>query len=78
MAEDVKFKIIKTLETIDDENILIQVMEDVAFYASEKDIIDDLSVSQLKDLDEAINQANNKDVIDWTNFKNEINEWRYK
>jgi hypothetical protein len=78
MAEDVKFKIIKTLETIDDENILIQVMEDVAFYASEKDIIDDLSVSQLKDLDEAINQANNKDVIDWTNFKNEINEWRHK
>ncbi len=75
MAEDIKFKIIKTLDTIDDENILIQVMEDVAFYASEKDIIDDLSVSQLKDLDEAINQANNKDVIEWNSFKNEINEW---
>ena len=73
-----KFKIIKTLDTIDDENILIQVMEDVAFYASTKDVIDDLSASQLKDLDEAINQANNNDVIDWNDFKNEINEWRRK
>lgn len=78
MAEDIKFKIIKTLDTIDDENILIQVMEDVAFYASTKDVIDDLSASQLKDLDEAINQANNNDVIDWNDFKNEINEWRRK
>jgi len=78
MAEDIKFKIIKTLNTIDDENVLIQGMEDVAFYASDKDIIDDLSASQLKDLDEAINQANNNDVIDWNDFKNEINEWRRK
>lgn len=78
MAKDIKFKIIKTLDTIDDENILIQVMEDVAFYASTKDVIDDLSASQLKDLDEAINQANNNDVIDWNDFKNEINEWRRK
>ena len=78
MAKDIKFKIIKTLDTIDDENILIQVMEDVAFYASTKDFIDDLSASQLKDLDEAINQANNNDVIDWNDFKNEINEWRRK
>jgi hypothetical protein len=78
MAEDIKFKIIKTLNTIDDENVLIQVMEDVAFYASDKDIIDDLSASQLKDLDEALNQANNNDVIDWNDFKNEINEWRRK
>jgi hypothetical protein len=78
MAEDIKFKIIKTLDTINDENILIQVMEDVAFYASTKDVIDDLSASQLKDLDEAINQANNNDVIDWNDFKNEINEWRRK
>ena len=56
----------------------MQVMEDVAFYAAEKDIIDDLSASQLEDLDDAINQANNKDVIHWNDFKNEINEWRGK
>ena len=78
MAEDIKLKIIKILDGIDEENVLLQVMEDVAFYAAEKDIIDDLSASQLKDLDDAIDQANNKDVIHWDNFKNEINEWRHK
>jgi len=78
MAEDIKFKIIKTLDTINDENVLIQVMEEVTFYASENDIIDDLSASQLNDLDEAINQANNKDVIHWNDFKKEIHEWRRK
>lgn len=78
MTQDIKFKIIKILDGIDEESILIQVMEDVAFYAEEKDIIDDLSASQLKDLDDAINQANNKDVILWDDFKNEINEWQRK
>ena len=78
MAEDIKFKIIKILDGIDEENILMQVMEDVAFYAAEKDIIDDLSASKLKELDDALIQANNKDVIYWSDFKNEINEWRRK
>lgn len=78
MAEDIKFKIIKILDGIDEENVLMQVMEDVAFYAAEKDIIDDLSASQLKELDDALIQANNKDVIYWSDFKNEINEWRRK
>ena len=76
MDEYIKFKIIKALDTIDDENVLIQVMEDVAFYASEKDIINDLSTSQLNDLDDAINQADNKDVIPWDAFKDELNKWR--
>ena len=76
MDEYIKFKIIKALDTIDDENVLIQVMEDVAFYASEKDIINDLSASQLKDLYDAINQADKKDVIPWDAFKDELNKWR--
>ncbi len=38
MAEDIKLKIIKILDGIDEENILMQVLEDVAFYAAEKDI----------------------------------------
>ena len=37
MAEDIKLKIIKILDGIDEENILMQVLEDVAFYAAEKD-----------------------------------------
>ena len=78
MAEDIKFKIIQILEGIDEKNVLMQVMEDVAFYAAEKDIIDDLSASQLKELDDALIQANNKDVIYWSDFKNEINEWHRK
>lgn len=78
MAEDIKFKIIKILDGINEENVLMQVMEDVAFYAAEKDIIDELSASQLKELDDALIQANNEEVIHWNDFKNEINEWRRK
>ena len=78
MAEDIKFKIIKILDGINEENVLMQVMEDVAFYAAEKDIIDELSASQLKELEDALIQANNEEVIHWNDFKNEINEWRRK
>jgi hypothetical protein len=51
-------------------------MEDVVYYASNKDITDELSEDQLKELDEAISEANNNDRIDWDDFKKEMNEWK--
>ena len=78
MSKEVKSKIYEILEGIEDEAVLNQVMEDVVFYASKKDIVDELSSNQLKELDEAIAEADNKQSITWEEFKKEMNEWRKK
>ena len=78
MSKTVKSKIYKMLEEIEDETVLNQVMEDVAFYTTKKDIVDKLSPSQLKELDKAIKEADNKETVSWDDFKKEMNEWRKK
>ncbi len=78
MSKAVKSKIVQMLEGIKDETILNQVMEDVAFYASKKDIVDELTPAQLKELDTAIEEADKKETISWDDFKKEMNEWRKK
>lgn len=71
-------RIIELLERIEDEVVLDQVMEDVAFYASNKDIVDELNTDQLKDLHQAIDEANNNDTNSWNAIKAEMLEWRSK
>ena len=66
------------LEGIEDETVLNQVMEDVAFYATKKDIVDELSPHQLTELDKAMEEADKKEIIPWDDFKKEMNEWRKK
>jgi len=78
MSKAMKSKIYKMLEEIKDENVLNQVMEDVAFYATKKDIVEDLSPAQLKELDKAIEEADNKETISWDDFKKEMNESKKK
>lgn len=78
MSREVKSKIYKMLENIEDEVILNQVMEDVTFYASKKDIIDNLNAEQMIELDKAIEEADKKETISWKDFKKEMNEWRKK
>ncbi len=76
MSKEVKSKIYQLIDSIEDENILQMVMEDVAYYASNKDIADELNQEQLKELDEAILEADDNDTIDWDDFKKEMNEWK--
>ena len=78
MNKAVKSKIYQLLEGIEDEVVLNQVMEDVAFYANKKDIVDELNTRQIAALDDAINEADNKETISWEDFKKEMNEWREK
>lgn len=66
------------LESIEDERILSQVMEDVAFYAKKKDITDKLSSGQLEELDKAISEADSNETVSWADFKKEMGEWRKK
>ena len=76
MTEDIKSKIYRLLDSIEDENILQMVAEDITYYAAGKDIMDDLDADQQQELNEAIREADNKDTIDWNDFVKEMNEWK--
>lgn len=78
MSKTVKSKIYKLLDGIEDEAVLNQVMEEVAFYATKKDIVDQLAPGQLNELDKAIEEADNKETISWDDFKKEMTEWKKK
>ena len=66
------------LDGIEDEAVLNQVMEDVDFYATKKDIVDQLIPGQLKELDKAIKEFDKKEYITWGDFKKEMKEWKKK
>jgi gas vesicle protein len=78
MESTLKNKIHQLVDTIEDENVLNIVMEDIVFYSTKKDIVDDLSDRQLNELNEAIKEANNNETVSWDSFKNEMKEWRKK
>ena len=78
MSKAVKTKIYQLLEGIEDETVLNQVMEDVAFYATKKDAVGELNANQLKELDKAIEEADNKETVSWADFKKEMKEWKKK
>jgi signal recognition particle receptor subunit beta len=78
MSDSAKNKIYQMLDGIEDEKILTQVMEDVAFYTNKQDITDELTPEQLRELDKAIQEADNNEAINWDDFKKEMNEWRKK
>ena len=52
------------------------VMEDVAYYATNKDVDEGLTTEQLKELDVAISEADKNETIDWNDFKKEMAEWK--
>ena len=66
------------MDGIEDEAVLNQVMEDVDFYATKKDIVDQLIPGQLKELDKAIKEFDKKEYITWGDFKKEMKEWKKK
>ncbi|MBI1779984.1 MAG: hypothetical protein HYR66_01225 [Sphingobacteriales bacterium] len=78
MSKEIKSKIYKLVEGIKDETVLNQLMEDAAFYATKKDVVDELNPAQLAELDKAIEEADKNQTISWDNFKKEINEWPQK
>ena len=76
MNNELKSKIYQLVDSIEDENVLQMLMEDMAYYTGKKNITDELNEDQLKELDEAISEADNNDVTEWADFKNEMNEWK--
>ena len=64
--------------SIEDEYVLNQVMEEVTFCTSKKDIPEHLDADQVNELDKAIQEADNKQTITWDDFKKEMYEWSGK
>jgi len=78
MADSTKERIYQLLSDIEDENVLNQLMQDVSFYASRNDSVNELTPNQMQELDIAIKEADERDTINWDDFKKELNEWRKK
>lgn len=76
MSKIVKFVIHQLVDCIEDEKILQIIMEDVAYYANDKDAVAELTKDQLKELDEVIADMDKKETTTWIDFRIEINEWK--
>lgn len=78
MSKEVKSKLHETIDAIEDQSVLNQIMTNVKFLASENDVVDSLNETQLMELDEAISEADKGEVISLADFKKELNEWKQK
>jgi PHD/YefM family antitoxin component YafN of YafNO toxin-antitoxin module len=80
--EELKQKLYKLIDSIEDEHTLNVLHEDVVPYLIENktkeldDAEDDLTEDQLKELDEAIAEADRGDTISYEDFKKNMDEWR--
>ncbi len=76
MNEDIRAEISRILDSINDENVLYMIKEDVAWYKGDKDILDELDDEQLADLEIGIKEADNNETVSWDDFKKEMGEWK--
>ena len=68
------------IDNMQDEEVLSMLKEECTFYSApkQKDIIDDLSPEQLKELEEQLNEEPLKDTISLDEFKEATAKWRTK
>ena len=78
MITGVKSQNTLMLESIEDENVLNQVIKEVAFYTSKKDIAEHLDADQVNELDKTPQEADNKQTITWDDFKKEMYDYSGK
>ena len=77
MKQDLKKELHGIIDSIEDEETLNLLKEDLAAYALEENT-DGLTPKQLEELDIAIKEADdNTGLRDWKSFKNELdNRWK--
>lgn len=79
--EELKQKLYKLIDSIEDERILKTLNEDLAPYAinrAKESVKDDLTDEQLRELDEADKEIERGETISWEQLKKEMGEWRSK
>ena len=72
----IKKEIHKLIDEINDEDTLNILKEEITAYSttSPKDILDELTPSQLKDLEDSIAEADRGDMLTLDEFKKSMNE----
>ena len=73
MNKAIKSMIYQMLEGIEHTEVLNQVMEDAAFYTSQKYITGNLNKAQQTELNKAIEEADANDTISFDDFKRDMN-----
>lgn len=75
MNNDLKSELHKLIDAIEDENALHSLMEDAAVYAGKNETADELTDEQIKELEEALAEADRGDTISYQEFKKHTAEW---
>jgi hypothetical protein len=75
MITDLRNQLHQLIEEIEDEEYLSLLKEDVAMYAGEKQVSDELSGEQLKELQEALTEVDKGETISFEDFKKHTAEW---
>jgi hypothetical protein len=81
MAIDkLKKELTKLIDETNDEEMLSMVKEDIAFYKTAKnvDVTDNLSIEQLKELEQLAIEPDEKDTMTLTEFNKATDKWRTK
>ncbi|MCU0420564.1 MAG: hypothetical protein MUC38_13005 [Cyclobacteriaceae bacterium] len=76
MDLDTKERIHQLVNEITDEDVLLQVMEDVMFYAQKKDPVLLLDTKQQDELKQAIEEGERGDVIALSAFQKATSRWK--
>ncbi len=81
--QELKDELHQLIDSIDDEETLNVLNEDVVPYiienrSKEQDGEDELTPAQEKELDEAIRQADAGETVSWEEFLKETERWRTK
>lgn len=78
-ASELKEKFHQLIDKFDDNSVLEDFYKMLSDYQEQKgDILDDLTESQLKQLNESIAQSERGEVKDWAVVKEEIKQWLTK
>ncbi len=75
MNKDLKAKIHKLIDEIEDEEALNSLEEEAAVYASKGETSEDLTEEQLQELQEALTEADRGETISYEEFKKHTAEW---
>ncbi len=79
-GKKIKKEIHQLIDAIEDENILNMLKEDISTYTktSGKDILDELTPEQVKELDEAIKDVDEGNLVSWDKYVKATERWRTK
>lgn len=75
MNNELKAKIHKLIDKIEDEEALNSLIEDAAVYASKEETFDDLTEEQLMEIKEAIAEADRGETTSYEEFIKHTAEW---